>query len=340
MVTIQELSKKCGVSISTVSKALNGYSDISEKTRELVINTANTMGYLPNAAARAVKLKKTYNIGVIFNSCSTVSYRSEYFAHIIAAFREEAASHGYNITFIEKQIGRRTLTYLEHCQYRHFDGVCIVRADSDYDEVVKLINSEIPVVAIDDAFPKAYSVISDNFSGMKQLTNFAIRQGHARIAYIHGKKDIFMTRNRLEGFFTALEENKIRIPEDYVIEGMYQNTLRAEELTIKLLQMEQRPTCILAPDDFSCMGVLVGIRKSGLVPARDVSIAGYDGSDLNLMFGAKLTTVKQEKDHIGKEAAKKLIHIIEHGKELPLDFVAVKPTLIIGNSVRKLERYT
>ena len=336
MVTIQELSKQCGVSISTVSKALNGYSDISDKTRELVISTANAMGYFPNASARALKLKKTYNIGILLNSYPNVSFRNEYFAHVIAAFREEAASHGYDITFIEKHIGRRKMTYLEYCQYRHFDGVCIVRADSDNDEVLKLINSEIPIVTIDNAFPKAYSIISDNFSGMKQLTDFVIRRGHDRIAYIYGKNDVLATRHRLDGFYSALEENKIIIPEEYVVEGMYRNTSLAEELTLKLLQLEQRPTCILAPDDFSCMGVLAGIRKAGLVPARDISIAGYDGSDNNLLIGAKLTTVKQEKDHIGKEAAKKLIHIIENGNSLALDSVSVKPTLIIGNSVRKL----
>jgi LacI family transcriptional regulator len=336
MVTIQELSKKCGVSISTVSKALNGYSDISDKTRELVINTANALGYFPNAGARAVKLKKTYNIGILFNSSPNVSFRNDYFAHVLAAFREEAASHGYDITFIEKQIGRRRMTYLEHCQYRHFDGVCIVHTDSEHDEVLKLINSEIPIVTIDHALPKAHSIISDNFSGMKQLTSFVIRQGHARIAYIYGNKDTSMTRNRLDGYYAALEENKIKVPEEYVVEGMYQNTILAEELTKRLLQLEQRPTCILAPDDVSCMGVLTGIRKTGLVPARDISVAGYDGSDHNLLIGAKLTTVKQDKEHIGKEAAKRLIHIMEQGNASTLDVVAVKPTLIIGNSVRKL----
>ncbi len=335
MVTIQELSKQCGVSISTVSKALNGYSDISDKTRELVINTANAMGYTPNAGARALKLKKTYSIGVLLNSCPTAGFRNEYYAHVMAAFKEEAAYHGYDITFIEKYIGRRKMTYLEHCQYRHFDGVCIIRADADNDEVIKLINSELPIVTIDSHFPKANSVVSDDLNGMKQLTNYVISQGHDRIAYISGKKDILATQYRLKGFWTALEENGIKVPQEYVVEGKYRNTILAEELTNKLLLLEQRPTCILAPDDYSCMGVLTGIRKLGLIPARDISIAGYDGSDHNLLIGAKLTTVKQEKDHIGKEAAKKLIQIIENGNTVACDSLFVKPTLIIGNSVKR-----
>ena len=171
MATIMELSEKCGVSVSTVSKALNGYTDIGDKTRELVIRTAKEMGYFPNANARALKLKKTYNIGVLFSTYTSVGLRNDYFAHILSALREEAAQGGYDITFIEHHVGNREMTYLEHCRYRHFDGVCIVCADYENEEVISLANSDLPIVTIDYSFPKAFSIISDNYGGMKQLAN-------------------------------------------------------------------------------------------------------------------------------------------------------------------------
>ncbi len=335
MATIQELSKRCGVSVSTVSKALNGYSDISDRTRELVIKTANEMGYFPNANARALKLKKTYNIGVLFNN-TNLGLKNEYFAHILAAFKEEAALNGYDITFIENYIGRRKMTYLEHCQYRHFDGVCIVCADYESDEVIKLINSDIPAVTIDYAFQKAYSIISDNYNGMKQLTNFIIRQGHKDIAFIHGVKDSLVTKNRLEGFYDALVENDMKISPDYVAEGAYRNTNVTEDVATRILHMKSKPTCIIAPDDLAAMGVLSAMRKLGLQPAKDISFAGYDGTDTNLLIGAKLTSVKQERESIGKEAAKKLVQMVENSSEISLDTIFMKQTLIIGNSVRKL----
>ncbi len=335
MATIQELSKRCGVSVSTVSKALNGYSDISDRTRELVIKTANEMGYFPNANARALKLKKTYNIGVLFNN-TNLGLKNEYFAHILAAFKEEAALNGYDITFIENYIGRRKMTYLEHCQYRHFDGVCIVCADYESDEVIKLINSDIPAVTIDYAFQKAYSIISDNYNGMKQLTNFIIRQGHKDIAFIHGVKDSLVTKNRLEGFYDALVENDMKISPDYVAEGAYRNTNVTEDVATRILHMKSKPTCIIAPDDLAAMGVLSAMRKLGLQPAKDISFAGYDGTDTNLLIGAKLTYVKQERESIGKEAAKKLVQMVENSSEISLDTIFMKQTLIIGNSVRKL----
>jgi DNA-binding LacI/PurR family transcriptional regulator len=335
MATIQELSERCGVSVSTVSKALNGYSDISEKTRDFVIKVANEMGYFPNANARALKLKKTYNIGVLFNTLSNLGFKNEYFAYILEAFKDEAARNGYDITFIEHNVGRRKMTYLEHCQYRHFDGVCIVCADFENEEVMKLANSDIPVITIDYAFQKAYSIISDNYGGMKQLTNFIIRQGHKDIAFIYGVNTL-VTRNRIEGFMDAMEENGIKVVKEYLRESLYRNTLMTEEQALKLLKLPNRPTCIIAPDDTSAMGVVSAIRKSGLQVVKDISIAGYDGVDLQQYIGVKLTTVKQEREIIGCEAAKKLIQMIENNVELPQDTIFMKQSLIIGNSIKKI----
>ncbi len=335
MVTIQELSKLCGVSVSTVSKALNGYSDISDKTRALVIKTANDMGYFPNANARALKLKKTYSIGVLFNTLQNIGLKNDYFAHILEAFKEEAAQNGYDITFIEHYIGRRKMTYLEHCQYRHFDGVCIMCADFENEEVIRLVNSDIPVLTIDYAFQKAYSIISDNYGGMKQLVNYIIRQGHTDIAYIYGVNSL-VTRNRVDGFLDTLEDNGLTVPPEYLRESLYRNMLTAEEQTMKLLQLPNRPTCIIAPDDTSAMGVVSAIRKCGLQIVRDISIAGYDGIDSTQFIGIKLATVRQERDAIGRQAAKKLIEMIEKNSEVPLDTVFMKQTLMTGNSVKKL----
>lgn len=335
MVTIQELSKFCGVSVSTVSKALNGYSDISDKTRELVIKTANDMGYFPNANARALKLKKTYNIGVLFNTLQNIGLKNDYFAHILEAFKEEAAQNGYDITFIEHYIGGRKMTYLEHCQYRHFDGVCIMCADFEKEEVIKLVNSDIPVLTIDHAFHNAYSIISDNYGGMKQLVNYIIRQGHTEIAYVYGINSL-VTRNRVDSFLDTMEENGLTVPKEYLRESLYRNSLMAEEQAMKLLQLPNKPTCIIAPDDISAIGVVSAIKKAGLQAVRDISIAGYDAIDCTQFIGIRLTTVRQERDTIGRQAARKLIEMIEKNGEVPLDTVFMKQTLLCGNSVKKL----
>ena len=338
MVTIQELSKKCGVSISTVSKALNGYSDISDKTREKIIKAANEMGYYSNIGNKSYKLKKTYNIGVLFHTYTDLGLKNDYFAHILSVFKDESAKKGYDITFIENYVGGRKMSLLEHCKYRNFDGICIVCANFKNEEVIKLANSDFPVVTIDYSYPTTYSIISDNYGGMKQLTNYIINQGHRDIAFICGVRDTFVTDNRIKGFFDALKENNISIPDEYFVEGSYRNFSLAEELALKLLKNKQKyPSCIIAPDDLSATGVLSAIRKRGLQPVKDVSIAGYDGMDANLFIGAKLTTVVQDRDNIGREAALKLIQMIENKQSVNPATVYIKQSLVIGNSVRKIK---
>jgi LacI family transcriptional regulator len=333
--TIKDLSLKCGVSISTVSKALNGYQDISEATRELVIRAASEIGYFPDANARALKMKKTYNIGVLFSTLPNLGLRNEYFAHILASFKERAAKRGYDITFIEHNIGNRKMTYLEHCRYRNFDGVFVACADFYESEVLEMVNSDFPVVTIDHAFNEAISVLSDNVEGMKQLTQYIIDQGHRKIAYIHGTKSS-VTHNRMVSFNNVLRDNGITITEEYFVEGIYHSAEASEELALRLLKLQNRPTCIIAPDDYAVLGVMNTVRRLGLKIPEDISVAGYDGISVSQVLEPKLTTIKQDTDKIGAEAAKQLINLIESPMTTSLDNIYLKVHLVKGGSIRNL----
>lgn len=322
--------------MSTVSKALNGNTDISSKTREQIIHTANEMGYFPDANARALKLKKTYNIGVLYDCISELERIDSYIGHILSSFYEEAALYGYDITFIEHHVGRKWMTYLEHCRYRRFDGVCIMCADRENEEVKELAGCSLPVVAINNTFPNTCSIISDNRDGMKQLTNYIISQGHKKIAYIHGGNSQ-TTKKRLNGFYDALEEHHIAVPKDYVLEGQYKAPDITAGLAVQLLTLEDRPTCIIAPDDHSALGIVNAANKLGLYFAKDISAAGYDSLSSQQYHEVMLTSVKQDREKIGREASEKLIQMIEHPNENIIKYILVKQTLVIGTSVRKVE---
>lgn len=337
MATIKELSLKCGVSVSTVSKALNGYQDISEATRELVIKAAAEIGYFPDANARALKMKKTYNIGVLFSTLSNHGLRNEYFAHVLASFRDKASKRGYDITFIEQNIGNRKMTFLEHCKYRNFDGIFIACAEFGEGEVIEIVNSDFPVVTIDHAFNEAISVLSDNVEGMRQLTQYIIDMGHKKIAYIHGTKSS-VTHNRLVSFNNVLKSNGIEVQEQYIIEGNYRDTETSEDIALRLLKMNDPPTCIIAPDDYSALGVMNTARRLGLRIPEDVSVAGYDGISVSQALEPKLTTIKQDTDKIGAEAAKQLINLIESPMTTSLENIYLKVQLVKGGSVRNLNK--
>ena len=336
MATIKDLSLLCGVSVSTVSKALNGYQDISEETRALVLQRASEIGYFPDANARALKMKKTCNIGVLYMDTSNQSLRNEYFAHILASFKEKVAKQGYDITFIEHNIGNKKMSYLEHCRYRNFDGICIACvAEFNEPEVVELINSDIPVVTIDHSFNGAISIVSDNYDGMRQMVQYIIEQGHKKIAFIHGTRSS-VTHNRLVGFNTVMKENNIEVNSEYVLEGEYRSVAVTEKLTEQLLDLPDRPTCIIAPDDYSALGVLNVANRRGLKVPEDISVAGYDGIPYTSVLEPKLTTVKQDVDKIGSEAAKRLINLIESPMTTSLESISLKSQLIKGGSVARI----
>lgn len=335
MATIRDISLKCNVSISTVSKVLNGYREIGEETSKAVLKAAEELGYVPNSYARQLKLKKSFNIGVLFDTLSVYGLKNEYFAHILAALRENASIRGYDITFIENNIGNRKMTYLEHCKYRNFDGVCIVCADFMNPEVLDVVNSDFPVVTIDHSFNEAISIISDNSGGMRELMEFIVSRGHTKIAYIHGNKSS-VTHNRMVAFNQVMAEHNIRIPDNYFLEGEYRLAEKAEELTYALLDLEDRPTCIVASDDYAALGVIKAIKRRGIKFPEEISVAGYDGISVSQALEPKLTTVKQDTDKIGEEAAKKIISLMESPMTTALNHVTLKAELLVGDSVKKI----
>ena len=124
-VTIKDVSAKCGLSISTVSKAFNNYADISLETRELVQRTAREIGYYPNAIARTLKTNRSYNLGVLFQEKRGTGLTHSFFASVLDAFKSAGEKRGYDITFINHNISGKSMSYLEHCHYRGVDGVVI-----------------------------------------------------------------------------------------------------------------------------------------------------------------------------------------------------------------------
>ena len=115
-ITIKDVAKRCGMSISTVSKVFNGYPDISEATRRQVMESAREIGYKPNALARALKTNRSFNLGVLFVDDNISGLTHPFFAMVLNAFKAEAERHGYEITFINHNIGTMEMTYLEHCR--------------------------------------------------------------------------------------------------------------------------------------------------------------------------------------------------------------------------------
>lgn len=310
MVSIKDLAEKCGVSIATVSKALNNHDDVSENTKRLIKQTAKEMGYFPNSQARALKTNKTYSIGVIFADKAGSGIAHTYFSGVLESFRAEAERLGYDITFINNgNIGGRSMSYLEHCRYRNVDGIAIVCADFYDSSINDVMNSNIPTVVIDFVNDKVCSVSSDNAIGMKRLVQYAYSKGHRKIAYIYGESSQ-VTTQRVSSFKETLEELGITPNVDYVRQSRYNDTVSANKITIEMLSLYTPPTCIIAPDDFSAIGVCNAIKSLGFSIPDDIAVIGYDGIYLSQVLEKPLTTMKQNIELIGKRSAEILVKLI------------------------------
>ncbi len=336
MISIKDVSARCGVSVATVSKALNDHSDIAEATKENVRRIAKEMGYFPNSSARALKTNRTYNIGVLFVDEAQSGLTHEYFANVLDSFKVEADRNGYDITFISKHTGQKNMSYYEHSKYRGVDGVVIACIDFFDPQVVELIRGELPVVTIDHVFDNRSAIISDNVKGMHDLITYIYEMGHRKIAYIHGA-DSSVTQNRVGSFYKTLGELGIDVSDDYVRSGIYHDPVTTAKITKELLELKDRPTCIIFPDDFSTIGGMNAIKEMGLRIPEDISIAGYDGILLSQVLEPKLTTLQQDTKALGRNAAETLIALIENPKASVIERVVVEGNVIHGKSVRNLK---
>lgn len=341
MVSMKMIAERCGVSVATVSKALSDRGDIGEETKNRIRQAAKELGYVPNVAARALKTNRSYNIGVLFEEEAGSGFAHEYFSGVLNGLKRQVEEQRYDLTFINTSYEDSGMSYLDHVRYRNFDGIAVVCCD-DYEapQVQELLQSDIPAVTVDYIHQNCTAVLSNNIKGMEELVKYIYSQGHRRIAFIHGQSNSYVTRDRLAAFYRTAEELGLEIPEEYVREARFVETKDAEKETESLLDMKVPPTCIIYPDDMALIGGRNVIAERGKQIPDDISIAGYDGIRMSQLLHPKLTTIRQDTERIGREAARRLIQSIESPKTALVERVVIEGELLKGQSVGKLSPRT
>lgn len=336
MVSMKDIAVACDVSVATVSKALNNHSDIGEKTKEYIRKKAQELGYHPNFNARALKTKRSYNLGILYADGAGSGLTHDYFAHVLQSFKAEAEKKGYDITFLNNErLGEEKMSFLEHSLYRGMDGIMIAAVDIGNNEVAELLRSSLPVVTIDYIFDGRVAIMSDNINGIQRLLEYVYQSGHRRIAFVHGEKSV-VTSNRLSSFYSFMEQHNLTVPDEYIKEAHYRDTVSAGAATSELLDLPLPPTCILYPDDYAAIGGMNVIKSRGLEIPKDISIVGYDGIPIASHIEPQFTTYHQDTKKIGALAAQKLINLIEKPKTTIVMQYLVEGNLDKGKSVGQI----
>ena len=338
MVTIYDVAKKTGFSAPTVSRALNGIGNLSEKTRDLIILEAKQMGYKPNSAARALTTKKSNIIGVMFDdSGMQQGFSHPVFSGILNTFRQEMEKKGYDLLFLSDKFGKNKMSYADHCAYRNIDGVMIASHTCAYEDLLPLLNSNLPCVSVNDTFPKTCTILSSNFSAAYEATNYLISKGHTKIAYLGMSIEndrISASKDRFSGYKQALDDKNIKYSEEFVELVQEWNSISGYEGLEKLLS-RAKPTAVFAICDEIAFGAMKYCKKMGIKIPEELSIIGFDNDRISEYCSPPLTTISQNTELIGKTAAAILIKKIEN--DVAPDMIQIPTKLIIRDSVADIQ---
>ncbi|GAA4907614.1 LacI family DNA-binding transcriptional regulator [Tessaracoccus lubricantis] len=309
-VTITDVARAAGVSVSTISKVMNGRDGIAPATQQRVLQIINELGYVGNFGAQALRSRRTGVVGVL------VSQFEPYSAEILKGVGSAAegtdreimawagASHNPHAPtgWETKLLGRLAGSLV--------DGAIIVTPS------VEPTSGTFPVVAVDpqEAHPSIPTVSVDDEGGMRAAVAHLVELGHARIGYLGGRDDLASAGARERGFRAAMADAGLPVDESLVQEGDY-TMVGAAAPAAALLDHPQRPTAIVAANDVSAIQVMTSARERGLTLPGDLSVVGFDDVPEAARHLPGLTTVAQPLHAIGSLALTMLLDLLA-GREL------------------------
>jgi LacI family transcriptional regulator, xylobiose transport system transcriptional regulator len=304
-VKLNELADEAGVSISTVSKVLNGRSDVSASTRTKVESVLERQGY----KRRTGLSNKGTLIELVFPELETA-----WAMEIIRGVENVASSNGLSIVLTESGTRHSPAPdWIEGVLRRRPVGVVLVFSDLADEYKLKLRSRAIPFVIIDpagDPAPDVPSVGSANWAGGLMATRHLIELGHTRIAAITGPEDMMCSLARVDGFRSAMSKASIPVDESLIRFGNFQVD-GGRDIARALLSLEDRPTAIFAGSDLQALGVYEAARGLGLRVPADLSVVGYDDLQLAEWTSPALTTVHQPLRLMAEEAARLVVRMSE-----------------------------
>ena len=270
--TIFDVAEMAGVSIKTVSRVVNKEPNVREKTRDKVLAAVEKLGYRPNVAARGLSSKRSYVVGLIYENPDEFSYTKD----VLNGALKVCEEHGYTLllrplTLPSAQLTEQVRQFLTEA---NVSGVVLPPPIGDQINVLELLEEmDIPYVTITPRQPRRGLVNIDcnDQSATHQLTRFLISEGHTRIGFITGHPDHVASAKRLAGYESALAEAQIPLDTQLIEQG-YFDFNSGREGTVRLMQLEQPPSAIVASNDNMAAGVMFEMKERGLAVPEDLAV--------------------------------------------------------------------
>lgn len=316
--TLEDIARLCGVSRSTVSRVVNDHPNVSTEVRKRVLDTIESTGFQPHAAARSLASQRSWMIGLILPHSVSFVFTDPYFSHLNKGIAQACNQHNYTLALFlvdskeaEEKIGPRV------AHHGFLDGV-IVQAGHDGDQhiISRLIDRKIPMVVAGRPFRRdnVSFIDIDNTYAAYTAVSHLIRLGRKRIGTITGPINSTVGLDRLEGYRKAFRERGLATDESLIIPGDF---TEAGGFYAMQKMLPKKPDAVFSASDIMAFGAMRAVQENNLKIPQDISIVGFDDLPMASYMDVQLTTIRQPVVQFGVRAVELLIDMIEGGASRP-----------------------
>ncbi|HEU0112358.1 MAG TPA: LacI family DNA-binding transcriptional regulator [Flavisolibacter sp.] len=308
--TIQDIARELNITPSTVSRALNNHSAISDATKKAVTKTAKKLNYHPNKIASSLRLGRSRIIGVIIPSAEI-----NFFGSVVHGIEKVASENDYNVLLYQSnELTDYEKKGVETFMRSRVDGVLasISKQTTNPKHYLELKKRGIPLILFDRASDSLHvpSVVVDDYRGAYMATQHLIDQGCKRVAHIGGQQHVPIFKQRLKGYEDALKANQLPLRQEYIKYG---------EVTIEsgmkcmheLLELPHPPDAVFAVEDFTALGAMQALKDAGKKIPGDVAIIGFANEPFGAYITPSLSTVDQQTIKMGEIAARMFFDLLK-----------------------------
>lgn len=303
-ITIKDVAREAGVSISTVSNALNGVDVLRPETKQHILEVAKRLNYVPNLNGRNLKSQYTNVIGLFITSM-----RGEYYNILADAIYQRCKKYGYELNIF---ISEKSETMMANILGRRIDGAIILNKYIGEREVALFSETQTPVIFIDRELEgeKMASVVFDSYHEGQLVAEYLIGLGHHTFAYMDGPNDNYDNIYRLKGFREGLRSNGMILEEDYIIRGKFEKEMAYQSMKQFVDSGRPLPEAVFAANDVSAIGTIEALQDAGIQVPEQVNVIGCDDIEIAHLVKPSVTTVRTSFEKQGTVAADHLIALI------------------------------
>jgi LacI family transcriptional regulator len=335
IVTIKDLAKKAGVSVSTVSRAFNNYSDISKTTREHILKVAEEIGYKPNISVKNSGSSQYFRLGMFVEGYESSVMLDPIVFEILMPFRDTISKQGYELVLLSTNTDiQKHQSLTKFFKEKQLDGAFILGLKTTDEYFKELSSIDYPCVLFDINIqnPKLSCIGVDNTKGAFMAVEHLIKLGHRKIAFINGHEQAVVSYERMDGYYLALNRYGIPVDNSLIVDGNF--TDKGAEMAIeKLINQYKDITAVFCASDLMAAGAINMLNNLGYTVPEDISVVGFDDIYIAQYMSPKLTTIRQNRDRIGRSAANVLINLV-NGQSIGR--ILIEPELIVRESTKRL----